>query len=397
MYYPPVIKSVNGSSASSICLNPVVITTKKISVGLCTNTTSSVLFDGNIPTLTGLDGDDWASQLLTIEKTSSANLTQDDLLLEVEISISRIEVVLFNCPQWGVATHTVIVNEINNSVPKILSNKSISTTLTSCTSLVKVCVIAETELPLVSMRFLPFLGSTWVHLAEVVLRGRDSSSCPPDTILDGHTPPIPLPSISQSTFDSLPTPTSRTKTSDLLIASTSHPETTSVTASTYHIASESHLTTSRCDSLTEFTSHTPYASFPTPTSHLTSHPLATSPLHSITDISTSEPITHTLSPTSPSPLAKILGASISLIMLAIIATVGSVVAVCKYRSKLRVQYERVELIEETLGGEEEEEEGEEKKEEEEEEERKVEEVELKENHIYEEVPFAIVIVTGYYA
>ena len=33
----------------------------------CEASTSSVLFDGNIPTLTGLDGDMWASQLLTLQ------------------------------------------------------------------------------------------------------------------------------------------------------------------------------------------------------------------------------------------------------------------------------------------------------------------------------------------
>ena len=38
----------------------------------CDAPDSSVLFDGNIPTLTGLDGDMWASQLLTLQKTNTS-------------------------------------------------------------------------------------------------------------------------------------------------------------------------------------------------------------------------------------------------------------------------------------------------------------------------------------
>ena len=41
----------------------------------CTDPTSSVLFDGVIPTLTGLDGDMWASQLLTLQRATSIRAT----------------------------------------------------------------------------------------------------------------------------------------------------------------------------------------------------------------------------------------------------------------------------------------------------------------------------------
>ena len=44
----------------------------------CFIPTSSVLFDGSVSTLTGLDGDMWASQLLTINTTvNTAEITFD--------------------------------------------------------------------------------------------------------------------------------------------------------------------------------------------------------------------------------------------------------------------------------------------------------------------------------
>ncbi len=49
--------SVNGSSEDGNC---------SLIVTLCNEPTTNVLQDGIIPTLTGLDGDMWASQLLTI-------------------------------------------------------------------------------------------------------------------------------------------------------------------------------------------------------------------------------------------------------------------------------------------------------------------------------------------
>ena len=56
-----VLRSVNGSSAVGLC--------SSATVGLsswCHTPNTSVLFDGNIPALAGLDGDMWASQLLTL-------------------------------------------------------------------------------------------------------------------------------------------------------------------------------------------------------------------------------------------------------------------------------------------------------------------------------------------
>ena len=71
----------------------------------CEDPLSSVLFDdpGGLPTLTGLDGDMWASQLLVMRTSAaSTNITFDFHDTPHFVRVERVEVVMFNCPQWGI-------------------------------------------------------------------------------------------------------------------------------------------------------------------------------------------------------------------------------------------------------------------------------------------------------
>ena len=63
--------SVSGSSDTGNCSS--VNSTGVMST--CTNPTSSVLFDGVIPTLTGLDGDMWASSATHITENNKYTCT----------------------------------------------------------------------------------------------------------------------------------------------------------------------------------------------------------------------------------------------------------------------------------------------------------------------------------
>ena len=94
--------SVNGSSATGNCSS----VTNSSGTITCTDPTSSVLYDGHIPTLTGLDGDMWASQLLTLHSNRSTNITFD-FSSDSKFRVERVEVVIFNCPEWGVGVQTV--------------------------------------------------------------------------------------------------------------------------------------------------------------------------------------------------------------------------------------------------------------------------------------------------
>ena len=97
--------SVNGSSATGHCSSA----TNSSGTITCTDPTSSVLYDGHIPTLTGLDGDMWASQLLILHTTHSTNITFDFSATSKFTRMARVEVVLFYCPEWGMEVQTVRV------------------------------------------------------------------------------------------------------------------------------------------------------------------------------------------------------------------------------------------------------------------------------------------------
>ena len=66
--------SVNGSSATGNCSSVTTFSSVRNGLSRCDVPTSSALFDGNIPTLTGLDGDMWASQLLTLQTTNGREI-----------------------------------------------------------------------------------------------------------------------------------------------------------------------------------------------------------------------------------------------------------------------------------------------------------------------------------
>ena len=99
--------SVNGSSATGNC-STFSSTHNRLS--RCDAPTSSVLFDGNIPTLTGLDGDMWASQLLTLQTT---NEDRRDIIFDFtgssnsQFRVGRVELVMFNCPDMGIALQNI--------------------------------------------------------------------------------------------------------------------------------------------------------------------------------------------------------------------------------------------------------------------------------------------------
>ena len=151
---------------------------------------SGVLFNGHVPTLTGLDGDMWASQLLTINTVESlTNIIFDFTDTPGYVGIQRVEVVMFNCPQWGIGTTTIHLNgaTARGQPFNVFDSTSISS-LTSCESLVRACLSAFISRPLIGLQFTLDQDSDWVHLAEVTFYAR-GSTCPPNIVLNQTTPP----------------------------------------------------------------------------------------------------------------------------------------------------------------------------------------------------------------
>ena len=175
--------SVNGSSITGRCSN----VTNSSGTSNCTDPTSSVLFDGHIPTLTRLDTDIWASQLLTIaiepiSLSSNPEITFDFNATPNFSRLGRVEVVMFHCPQWGIGTETI--QALNSNMINIGNMEADS--ITSCDYLVRTCIMVPSSSQTLSLRFdLPAI-SHWVHLAEIIFH-TDTSSCPPNTIVTGAT------------------------------------------------------------------------------------------------------------------------------------------------------------------------------------------------------------------
>ena len=131
---PPT--SVNGSSATGHCSNNAN--------GACNDPASSVLFDGNIPTLTGLDGDTWASQLLTIQE-SSVLILFDFTATPNYTGVEAVEVVAFSCLEWGITIREINL-EVNPSNLHVVATNFITqdSSYRSCEHLVRYCIQGET-------------------------------------------------------------------------------------------------------------------------------------------------------------------------------------------------------------------------------------------------------------
>ena len=174
---------MNGSSVTGNCANVSSSTSGTLT---CADPTSSVLFDDprGMPVLTGLDGEMmWASQLLTIQTTAPSTDITVDLGTPTFTRVERVEVVMFQCPQWGIGAQFIQVVEVASLTTNIVPN------ITSCDSLVRFCLPYRTTLPVFTLRFSLSTGSDWIQLAEVTIWG-NNPTCPPDIVITAP-PTIP--------------------------------------------------------------------------------------------------------------------------------------------------------------------------------------------------------------
>ena len=181
------VQAVNGSSATGHCPD---VTLHLNALSTCSSPASSVLFDGVIPTLTALDGNTWARQLMILQRplfgSSPFNIIYSSF---TNASIRRVEVVLFNCPQWGIAVYRIIIGFLYPEYSNYRDSISAYLTVFSCDSLVKVCVPFDISSAPTAIRFYLPSYNDIMYLAEVSFY-EDSSPCPPFTIIPGNwTPP----------------------------------------------------------------------------------------------------------------------------------------------------------------------------------------------------------------
>ena len=196
----------------------------------CLQPNSSVLFDGHVPTLTGLDGDMWASQLLTLRTiqsltplTSTATVTFDFTDTPGYDRVERVEVVMFNCPQWGIASTIIYLTGAMTRSQTFNIFNSLTTSvssLSSCESLVRVCLSGPVSRPLIGLQFTLDQESDWVHLAEVIFYAR-GSTCPPNIILNPPTIPPPNTMPPTTVLPTIMSPTTPTSLLDAISSDTS--------------------------------------------------------------------------------------------------------------------------------------------------------------------------------
>ena len=164
---------MNGSSAVGKCSTPVGLT--------CQDPASSVLFDQDIPTLTGLDRDMWASELFTM-LSIFPSLIFGFTVTPNFAGVARAEVILFNCEQMGISVASFSLQSGADAIIKAV-------TVSSCDSLVRVCLAnAVHALAQLTLVFVPRRATDWVHIAEVIFYS-DDLTCPHDIIIE---PPITI-------------------------------------------------------------------------------------------------------------------------------------------------------------------------------------------------------------
>ena len=151
----------------------------------------------------------WASQLLTLRLMNSS--TKITFNFTDIIDLVRIEVVMFNCPQWEIGVQNIAVRE---NMTDILSKQTGD--ITSCDYLVKTCIMARFSSPSVSLKFNRLTTSRWVHLAEVTFY-TNTSECPPDTIITHAEETATTPATTTPNTDgsgTAPTPTAGNPTAE---------------------------------------------------------------------------------------------------------------------------------------------------------------------------------------
>jgi hypothetical protein len=150
----------------------------------------------------------WASQLLTLQTTvpNRKDIISDFTSVPNYVRVERIELVMFNCPEKGISVQSLTILAAQSLLEMTSElNIFIVSNITSCDSLVRVCIPLNTTQPVIYLRFNPPLsGSTWVHLAEVEFHESDSM-CPPTAPATTLVDTTPQPTNAATTHPTTPT------------------------------------------------------------------------------------------------------------------------------------------------------------------------------------------------
>ena len=183
------IVSVNGSSQDGHCNGATLVCPGMVKCPM--PHTNSFLYDGVIPTLTELDGSEWASGLLTLNTSAASTRITFNFTAPNYGGVESVRVVMFNCPQWGIGTSSIDILVTGGSLTDIIVGRFMPAMPTSCDSLVSLCTTdILTSLRIISLQFNLADNSDLVYIAEVAFFSNAARMCEPDAILTPPTAPL---------------------------------------------------------------------------------------------------------------------------------------------------------------------------------------------------------------
>ena len=149
---------------------------------------TSVLNDGILPALSGVNSDpasQWASELFTMRRSGT-----DQIVVSLELPVGRthdrVELTVFNCPQWGIYAPRVIVEIAGLDI--IAANATLPDI--SCEHLLKFCVEFSGGVGSPNFKLIfPYQNnSDFVFLGEVTFLN-DPINCDPPELITMRIPP----------------------------------------------------------------------------------------------------------------------------------------------------------------------------------------------------------------
>ena len=138
------------------------------------------LSDGIVPVLHDIEGENWARELFTHFNDPIAG-REMDLIADVSNTFEelKIEVVMFNCPQWNIGASSIRYHGSNSRrSPDGRYLGEVNSLPTSCDNLVHICLpaISTAQAPIIRLSFgFASLEGRHLHIAEIIF---NRESCP---------------------------------------------------------------------------------------------------------------------------------------------------------------------------------------------------------------------------
>ena len=158
---------------------------------ICNGT--SVLIDGVLPALSDVSSDPasrWANELFTMRRCRTDKINVS-VQFPANINHNRMELSVFNCPQWGIYTPQVMVyatGSLSGDNLILISDATLSEE--SCEYLLKFCVpfSGATSIPNFNLVFPYQNNSHLVFLGEITLMD-DTSPCDQPELITSRIAP----------------------------------------------------------------------------------------------------------------------------------------------------------------------------------------------------------------